>query len=53
VVEVRPEIEVPLERNRMLRALVNLIVNAIEAMPGGGEVRISAELVADSVAVHV
>jgi len=37
----------------MQRAFVNLIANAIEAMPGGGEVRISAELVADSVVVHV
>ena len=52
-VGIQPEIEVPLERGRMQRAFVNLIANAIEAMPGGGEVRISAELVADSVVVHV
>jgi signal transduction histidine kinase len=50
---IRPEIEVPLERGRMQRAFVNLIANAIEAMPGGGEVRISAELDADSALVHV
>jgi signal transduction histidine kinase len=52
-VGIQPEIEVPLERGRMQRAFVNLIANAIEAMTGGGEVRISAELVADSVVVHV
>jgi signal transduction histidine kinase len=52
-VGIQPEIEVPLERGRMQRAFVNLITNAIEAMPGGGEVRISAELAADSVVVHV
>jgi len=32
---------------------VNLIGNAIEAMPEDGEVRISAEFAADSVLVHV
>ncbi len=52
-VEIPPEIELPLERSRMERAFVNLIGNAIEAMPEGGEVRISAELDAGSVVVHV
>jgi signal transduction histidine kinase len=32
---------------------VNLISNAIEAMPEGGQVRISAQFVTDSVVVHV
>jgi signal transduction histidine kinase len=52
-VGIQPEIEVTLERGRIQRAFVNLIANAIEAMPRGGEVRISAELVAESVVVHV
>ena len=52
-VEIAPEIELPLERNRMERAFVNLIGNAIEAMPEGGEVRISAVLDRGSVLVHV
>ncbi|SPE37813.1 Integral membrane sensor signal transduction histidine kinase (fragment) [Candidatus Sulfopaludibacter sp. SbA3] len=51
--DISPEIELPLERSRMERAFVNLIGNAIEAMPGGGEVRISAVLDAGSVLVHV
>ena len=43
----------PLERSRMERAFVNLIGNALEAMPNGGEVRIRAELVDGSAVVHV
>ena len=43
-VEILPEIEVQVERSRMERAFVNLIGNAIEAMPRGGEVRISGQL---------
>jgi signal transduction histidine kinase len=40
--EIASEIELPLERSRMERAFVNLIGNALEAMPEGGEVNISA-----------
>ncbi len=42
--DIPAEIELPLERNRMERAFVNLIGNALEAMPGGGQVRLSARL---------
>jgi signal transduction histidine kinase len=52
-VSIPSEIEVPLERSRMERAFVNLIGNALEAMPGGGEVRISAVLERSSVVVQV
>ncbi len=39
---IPPEFELPLDRNRMERAFVNLVSNALEAMPEGGEIRISA-----------
>jgi signal transduction histidine kinase len=42
--EIPPEIELPLERNRMERAFVNLIGNAVEAMPEGGRVSLTARL---------
>jgi signal transduction histidine kinase len=51
--EIPPEIEVQLERSRMERAFVNLIGNALEAMPDGGQVRISAEVEDGSVLIHV
>jgi signal transduction histidine kinase len=50
---IPPEIEVPLERSRMERAFANLIGNALEAMPGGGQVRISATLEDGSALVEV
>ena len=52
-IDIAPEIELPVERSRMERAFVNLIGNAIEAMPEGGSVRISAQLDRGSVLVHV
>ena len=52
-ISIPPEIEVPLERSRVERAFVNLIGNALEAMPQGGEVRISAVLERNSVVVQV
>jgi len=50
---IAPDIELPVERNRMERAFVNLIANSLEAMPDGGSIEISAELEGDSVVVHV
>ena len=47
------EIELPLERNRMERAFVNLVANAVEAMQDGGAVQISAELEGGSAVVHI
>ena len=40
--EVPPEIEVSVERGRIERVFVNLMDNALEAMPDGGQVRITA-----------
>ena len=47
------EIELPLDRGRMERMFVNLISNALEAMPGGGEVRLSASVQEGWVRVEV
>jgi signal transduction histidine kinase len=51
--EIPGEIELSVERSRMERAFANLIGNALEAMPTGGEVRIGADMENDSVVVHV
>jgi signal transduction histidine kinase len=51
--EIAPDIELPLERGRMERAFINLVGNALEAMPMGGEVHIRAEMQQDAVIVHV
>ncbi len=51
--EIPAEMEVPLERSRVERTFANLIGNALEAMPGGGEVRITAEMQDGAAVVHV
>jgi signal transduction histidine kinase len=53
ILSIPPEIELPLDRGRLERAFVNLISNALEAMPGGGEVRLSATVQDASVLVEV
>jgi signal transduction histidine kinase len=47
------ELEVPLDRSRMERAFVNLIGNALEAMPDGGQVRIAATMESGSAIIRV
>jgi signal transduction histidine kinase len=42
LLSIPPDIELPLERSRMERVFLNLVSNALEAMPDGGEVRLSA-----------
>jgi signal transduction histidine kinase len=46
-------LELPLERRRIERVFLNLIGNAIEAMPGGGSIAVSAVAAPDSVVVTV
>ena len=52
-VDVPEKIELPLERARMERVFLNLIDNALDAMPGGGSLHISAETNATAVVVSV
>ena len=46
-------LELPMDRARMERVFVNLIANAIEVMPGGGEISIVATVVGRDVTVAV
>ena len=52
-IDVPNSIELPLERARVERVFVNLIDNAVEAMPEGGVVRINASISSDGVVVEV
>lgn len=42
-IDVAADVELPLDRSPMERVFQNLIMNAIEAMPGGGTVSVQAE----------
>ena len=50
---VAEDIELPLERARMERVFLNLIDNALEVMPNGGRLNISAETDGAAVLVRV
>jgi signal transduction histidine kinase len=52
-VAIDPSIELPIEPGRMERVFLNLIGNAIEAMPEGGRIDIAAERKGPSVLVSV
>ena len=47
------EIELPIERARMERVFLNLIGNALEAMPGGGAIHIAERVDRESVLVQI
>jgi signal transduction histidine kinase len=51
--DVSPEIELTLDRPSVERVFQNLIANAIDAMPHGGHVRVSAESADHAVVVSV
>jgi signal transduction histidine kinase len=46
-------IEIPMARSRMERVFFNLIINALEAMPHGGEIRIGARRADSCVLIEV
>ena len=54
IVQNVPEnLVITLDRQRIQRVLVNLFVNALDVMPGGGTIRISAILERHSVLIKV
>jgi signal transduction histidine kinase len=46
-------IEVRIDRDLMKQALLNIVVNAIEAMPGGGELTFEAHALEDSAEIRI
>ena len=54
IVQAVPEgLVIALDRHRMCRVVVNLLVNALEVMPNGGTIHISAVSDHRSVSIHV
>jgi signal transduction histidine kinase len=53
LLDVPRQIELPLARSRIERVFFNLITNALEAMPGGGEVCIGARKMRNYVLVEI
>jgi signal transduction histidine kinase len=51
--EVPEGLEIPVQRSRLERVFFNLITNAIEAMPHGGQIRIGARKVENIVLIDV
>jgi signal transduction histidine kinase len=51
--DVPDDLEMPLERSRMQRVFINLITNALEAMPHGGTIRIAARKADNCVLIAV
>jgi signal transduction histidine kinase len=52
-IDVAADLELPLERARMERVFANLIANSLEAMPGGGSVRVVATVAEGAVQVAI
>jgi two-component system, NtrC family, sensor histidine kinase HydH len=54
IVQIVPkDFAIALDRQRIQRVLINLLVNALDVMPNGGTIRISAFLQHDSVLIEV
>jgi signal transduction histidine kinase len=53
LLDVSQRIEIRMARTRMERVFINLITNALEAMPGGGKIRIVAREAGDWAVIEV
>jgi signal transduction histidine kinase len=54
IVHEMPEgLQIPVQRSRIERVFFNLITNALEAMPHGGQIRIGARMAEDCVLIEV
>ena len=51
--DVPEGLEIPVQRSRIERVFFNLITNALEAMPDGGQIRIGARIADQSVFIDV
>jgi signal transduction histidine kinase len=52
-IEIPESIELPLERARVERVFINLVDNALEAMPAGGAIHIGATVDSDAATIQV
>ena len=53
VLDLPVKVELPMVRTRMERVFINLITNSMEAMPGGGTIRLAARRAGRTVLVEV
>ena len=53
VIDISPQVEVSVDRDRMERVFMNLLHNSLEAMPDGGTLRVTSRQDATTVTVQV
>jgi len=50
---IDPEVTVYADRNRFIQVLINVIINAIQVMPSGGDLKISAEESSETIILYI
>jgi signal transduction histidine kinase len=50
---ISPELSVYVDKNKFIQVLINVIINAIQVMPGGGEIKITAEESPETIILHI